>query len=603
MRVMTRSRSHVGARFASASTNARRRGSTYRARAIRTRLDNLARIRDELAAVNEERARFDDVATFDVACVGELDAAYYEERAAAELLERADLDDREHRMRSEERNELTARRADVGTVDDIAYEALVSAAAEADAARTRSAAAQTDAASARRASGSGSTVLGIGVAAGGAALALAVGFAIAHVWVVAGIAAIIAGAILLVVGLRANGRSARARDASRMQETADAALGAERAAASAIAAVLEPLGLATIDDLTRRRDRLRELEALARTETRAVDHLAAMRARHTEAARTFDTLAGALVPRAMGTREMIRADAAARAARKNGRDGLDAMRGMIELRRGEVLGGEDEFVLERELAELLAEGVEPATDDDDFSQRLFDQERADIEVRLRAAASLHAALEAQRHAAEEHVADLASLDEEHALARAEVARLEAFGRAILLARATLESRTREAHEKFARRLEDYASSQFTRITDGRYIDLFIDPSTLAVRVRVPETGAIVDLDALSAGTREQAYLVVRFAMARMFSEGLETPPLLLDDPFAFWDEARVARCLPILLAGAERMQAIVFTASSALADAARAAGATVVAMADLDRNAVGNLVDALDRDENLLFPR
>jgi len=515
-----------------------RRSAAYRVRAIRTRLDNLARIRDELAAVNEQRARFDDVATFDAARSGDLDAAFYEVRGVAELLERD--------------------------------------------------------------AGGGATMLGAGLAVGAAALAVAVGFAIAHTWIVAGVAAIVAGAILLVVGVRANGRSTRGRDGGRMQRIADEALGAERAASSAVAAVLEPLGLATIDELTRRRDRLRVLEALARSESRSDEHVLAMRTRHAEATRAFDTLAGTLLPDATGSREQIRDEAKRRAARKNERDGLEAARGMIELRRGEVLGGEDEFALERERDELLAEGVEPASDDGEFSQRLFDQERGEIEARLRAAEASLAALVEQRRAAEEQSADLAALDEEHALARAEIARLEAFARAVTLARATLEARTREAHEKFARRLEDYAAEHFTAITGGRYRELFVDPSSLEVKVRVPETGAIVGLETLSAGTREQAYLVVRFAMARMFSEGLETPPLLLDDPFAFWDAARIDRCLPILLAGAMTMQTIVFTASAGLAAAAEQAGGAVVR---LDGNGVGNLVDALDRDENLLFPR
>ena len=577
-----------------------RRRAAYRARAIRTRLENLARVRAELASLNADRARFEDVATFDVARLSDLDAAFYAASNAAELLEHAEAEDRERRMRSEEHHELDARRADVGTIEDIAFEALVAAAAEADAARARSAAAQTNAAHARRTAGGGATMLGAGVAAGLTTLAVAVGFAIAHSWIFAGIAAIVAGASLLVVGLHANGRSQSGRDAARLQQSADAALAEERAAASAVAAVLEPLGLASIDDLTRRRDRLRELEALARSENRANDHLIAMRTRQADATRTFDLLAAAIVPDATGSREQLRDEAKVRASRRYERDGLDAARGMIELRRGEVLGGEDEFALERELNELLAEGVEPAAGEIEFSPRLFDEERAEIEARLRATEASVAALGAERRAAEEHAADIAELDEEHALARAEIAKIETFARAIALARTTLEARTREAHEKFARRLEDYAAEQFTTITGGRYTDLFVDPTTLDVRVRVPETRAIVGLETLSAGTREQAFLVVRFAMARMFSEGLETPPLLLDDPFAFWDAARVERCLPILLSGAQTMQAIVFTASAQLADAARSAGA---AIETLHRNADGDFVDALDRDENLLFPR
>ena len=166
-----------------------------------------------------------------------------------------------------------------------------------------------------------------------------------------------------------------------------------------------------------------------------------------------------------------------------------------------------------------------------------------------------------------------------------------------LARATIDARTKEAHQKFARRLADYASDTFARITGDRYLDLRVDPTTLAVRARVPETGEILDVERLSAGTREQAYLVVRLAMVRMFAEGLETAPLLLDDPFAFWDDERIERSFPILDTAANGGQIVLFTTSRELVAAARARGARV-----LDLTAVqtpGPRVRALDRDQDL----
>jgi uncharacterized protein YhaN len=93
---------------------------------------------------------------------------------------------------------------------------------------------------------------------------------------------------------------------------------------------------------------------------------------------------------------------------------------------------------------------------------------------------------------------------------------------------------------------------------------------------VPETGEIVDVDHLSAGTREQAYLFVRLAMVRMFAEGLETAPLLLDDPFAFWDDARIARGLPILEDASRDIQIVLFTTSRPFAEAAAARGAKLI---------------------------
>jgi uncharacterized protein YhaN len=68
-------------------------------------------------------------------------------------------------------------------------------------------------------------------------------------------------------------------------------------------------------------------------------------------------------------------------------------------------------------------------------------------------------------------------------------------------------------------------------------------------------------------------------MARMFAEGAERLPLLLDDPFAFWDADRIGRGLPVLQAAAADSQLVVFTASAGLAEAAAQQGARRI---DLD---------------------
>jgi uncharacterized protein YhaN len=64
-------------------------------------------------------------------------------------------------------------------------------------------------------------------------------------------------------------------------------------------------------------------------------------------------------------------------------------------------------------------------------------------------------------------------------------------------------------------------------------------------------------------------------MVRMFSEGLETAPLLLDDPFAYWDDERIARGFPVLDASSTGAQLILFTTSPELLAAARDRGARV----------------------------
>jgi hypothetical protein len=54
----------------------------------------------------------------------------------------------------------------------------------------------------------------------------------------------------------------------------------------------------------------------------------------------------------------------------------------------------------------------------------------------------------------------------------------------------------------------------------------------------------------------------------MFAEGLETPPVILDDPFIHCDDYRIARTLPILTAASGSGQIVLTTLSENLAAAA-----------------------------------
>jgi uncharacterized protein YhaN len=248
------------------------------------------------------------------------------------------------------------------------------------------------------------------------------------------------------------------------------------------------------------------------------------------------------------------------------------------VREHDILLGDDERAIRAELDALLETGVLPAGSDDATLLRTLSREREDLLNRAHAADLRVHSLQGELHSSEERIPDIAALDEVLAFTAQQIARLEAFERAVTLARDTIDARKDEAHSLFARRLEQYSLEILSVITGGRYGQIFLDPATLAINVRIPENGQIEPIDRLSMGTQDQIALVVRFATARMFAEGLETPPLLLDDPFAFWDAKRIERCLPVLTRGAVDTQTLVFTASRELAEEAQAAGATVISL-------------------------
>ena len=564
-----------GIELDAALREAERRSRSLRSFTLRSRIDALREIRDDLAALQAERALYHDADGFPPGGSAELERRYRESYALDTLAAAHASDAERGRMTPALQGELDERNADGGALDDAAFSALVATAAEATAARDRATVAAERVQIARRANDGGGDVFGgafiatICVALGATALVFA------QLWVYAAVVGIVAIVLaILAISIDARRRSARAT-VETAQRAADDARAQEREAAIHVAAILEPLGVASVDGLARRRDRAIELRSrrseAARLATRAIETRDAARA----AGEAFDVLARMLVD-PTGARERDLAVSKTIDARRITRDGIDLRLSMLEVRRTDVLGIDEEFALESELADLIASGVEAVPGN--TSPRAFEAERADIERRAQASRVALAEVAAELRTGEAAIGDLAELDERVAHLQLRATKLETFESAVSLARETIDDRTREAHQKFARRLADYASRTIERVTAGRYRDVRVDPTTLAVRVRVPETGTFVDVDRLSAGTREQTFLVTRLAMTRMFAEGMEVAPLLLDDPFAFWDDARIERCLPILVPdpATRDAQVVIFTTSEAFARAAATRGARTI---------------------------
>jgi uncharacterized protein YhaN len=552
----------------------------YRAQTLRARLDAMRDIRDTVAALHSERASYDDVDEFAPGSLAQLEARHHDWRTAEALAASPAEAATETRLTPALEDELSERIRDGGSLDEHAFAALQAEAAAAAEARMAAAGAANEVQAARRGIEGGNELFGAALAGGALVASGAIVLAVLHDWFFAPIVAVVALALFVVAWTRWQRRRSGLLTIATMERAADAAANAERSAARRVAAVLEPRGVPSFEELARRRERARELYERKLIAQRNAERAGTARAAAFAAGRRFDEDVRALLAPS-GSRAADLAAARVLDARRSARDGIDLQLSMYEVRRRDVLGEDDEFALDAELAELLAAGVNPAGID--RPPRAFAAEGDELERRRGDSRTAAAALEAELRTAENQFGDLAALDETAGALRHEAAKLERFEAALTLARGYVDERTKEAHQKFARRLADYASRTLDGITGGRYGDVRVDPTTLEVRVRAPETREIVDIARLSSGTREQAYLVVRLAMVRMFAEGMETAPLLLDDPFAHWDAARIARSFDVFEAVAAGVQTILFTTQRAVADAAVARGAHLI---DLDVLAV-----------------
>ena len=118
--------------------------------------------------------------------------------------------------------------------------------------------------------------------------------------------------------------------------------------------------------------------------------------------------------------------------------------------------------------------------------------------------------------------------------------------------ATMKSATRYLERKMV--------ADIARVTGGRYRRVSVDDKTLDIRVHAPERGDWVDVTSLSQGTLDLVYLVARIGLVRLVT-GDRRPPLILDDPFVTFDNARATRALELLRDIARDFQVIYLTTS------------------------------------------
>ena len=108
------------------------------------------------------------------------------------------------------------------------------------------------------------------------------------------------------------------------------------------------------------------------------------------------------------------------------------------------------------------------------------------------------------------------------------------------------------------RLTESASEILNCVTSGRYSSVGVSPS-FNMSFRTEEFGTR-ELDYLSAGTRDMAYLALRLALVRAMFDGKSVPPVILDESFAYMDEKRVSKALSVLRSSG--MQIFLFTCRS-----------------------------------------
>lgn len=116
-----------------------------------------------------------------------------------------------------------------------------------------------------------------------------------------------------------------------------------------------------------------------------------------------------------------------------------------------------------------------------------------------------------------------------------------------LATELLTGASRHLSKRFNHIVREHVGKTLPMFTENRYEHLQIDDD-LTVRVFSNEKHDFMDLDEISSGTQRQIMLAVRLALSQeMVSRKVQSRQfLILDEPFAFFDEERTENSLAVL---------------------------------------------------------
>lgn len=129
-------------------------------------------------------------------------------------------------------------------------------------------------------------------------------------------------------------------------------------------------------------------------------------------------------------------------------------------------------------------------------------------------------------------------------------------RALTLAKNTIEGISKNIQRDFAPTLNKKVSEIVSCITDKKYKDVKITEN-INISIVDPESGMLIDIDKLSAGTIDQLYFATRFGIIDTIKE--DKAPLILDDCFVQYDNTRLVNILKFLSRESENRQIILFT--------------------------------------------
>lgn len=124
--------------------------------------------------------------------------------------------------------------------------------------------------------------------------------------------------------------------------------------------------------------------------------------------------------------------------------------------------------------------------------------------------------------------------------------------AVDLAADKIQELSAELQKQMKQKMNDLLSEIICQLTGGKYTRLVIGEG---LKMSLVKEQRRIPIERLSRGTAEQVYLALRMASAKVFQE--EELPVLLDDTFAYYDDARLKNALEWL--SENKKQVLIFS--------------------------------------------
>ncbi len=227
------------------------------------------------------------------------------------------------------------------------------------------------------------------------------------------------------------------------------------------------------------------------------------------------------------------------------------------------------------LAELRRAAAEAEGDPPEMTQEQAERELARLEMELGGLNAEHGRLCRECRDTETGADPAAPLKEEEDRLTRALAEARLRRDALLRAAALIEDAAQRRHARIAPPIAEDASRFLRVVTGGEHGELRIGADFGITLDQAAVKGLEIAPQNLSKGALDQLYLSLRLALVRLLSANGEAIPMLLDDPFANYDDQRLRAAMGLLKEVGDSNQVLLFTCREDVGLAACGAGATI----------------------------